>query len=177
MATYPSWDKHAHWVRVYRARIRLGLEKCRQCRCRNEWGTGRQLTLDHIHPRSRGGNSLMDNATILCADCNNRKSDGPARYRISLRAEELAAKRPQRWSERPVPEVPYGPWDEPGSRQPPRTARGVQRAVVKLLPPWARVIYVSFEPGGVPDWVEALVRSQYKNEELPSHVRRLIESG
>lgn len=176
MATYPSWDKNAHWVRVYRARIRLGLERCRQCRCVNEWGTGRQLTLDHIHPRARGGTSLMQNATILCADENNKKSDGPARIRVSLWLEELRAPRRERWSRFPVPPVPPGPWDEPGSRQPPRTPRGLRKAVEKELPEWARPYYAEAAHGEVEDWVRGLVASRYK-EGVPPHVRRLMESG
>lgn len=154
--TYPSWDKSAHWVRVYRARIRLGLEICRVCGCRNEWGTGRQLTLDHIFPRSKGGTSLIFNATILCARCNCAKGDGPAKYRMSLYDEEQQMRRRQRPSLRPVPSVPDGPWDRP---QPPRTRRGQRRALERKLPEWARPYFSDYPPGEVPDFVRKLIAS------------------
>jgi HNH endonuclease len=178
MATYPSWDKDAHWVRVYRARIRLGLEFCRDCLCENVWGTGQQLTLDHIHPRARGGPSLMENATILCADGNNRKGDGPARVSVSLAAEERAVPHRLRWSKHPVPAVPRGPWDEPGSHQPPRTPRGIRRAVEAQLPEWARPLFVEEFSGEIPEWVIGLVRSRYAQaDRIPPHVLRLIEKS
>src|SRR6186997_2576331 len=34
-----------------------------------------ELTLDHIHPRSRGGDSSWDNLVTCCRSCNNRKGD------------------------------------------------------------------------------------------------------
>src|ERR1700754_2585703 len=37
-----------------------------------------ELTLDHIHPRSRGGDSSWDNLVTCCRACNNRKGDRPA---------------------------------------------------------------------------------------------------
>ena len=33
------------------------------------------LTIDHIHPRSRGGSDRVSNLTIACHDCNQRKSN------------------------------------------------------------------------------------------------------
>lgn len=178
MPTYPSWDKSARWVRVYKARIRLGLERCRVCGCVDEWGTSRQLTLDHIQPRSKGGTSLMQNATILCAGCNGDKADGDAVYRVSLWTEERAAPRRARWSLQPVPAVPPGPWDAYGHRQPPRTRRGVRRALHAALPPWARPYYTDFAPGEIPDHVKKLMAAQYADEShIPLHVMQLMESG
>jgi hypothetical protein len=138
------------------------------CGCVDEWGTASQLTLDHIQPRSRGGVSLMSNATILCADCNGRKADGEATYCISLEAEERAARPRYRWSRQPVPRVPHGPWDETPQHQPVRTKRGVARVLRRSLPEWALPYYeVEYLPGEVPDAVRALVLSQYAD---PSHV-------
>ena len=37
-----------------------------------------ELTLDHIHPRSRGGDSSWDNLVTCCRSCNNRKGDHAA---------------------------------------------------------------------------------------------------
>ena len=34
-----------------------------------------ELTLDHIHPRSRGGESSWDNLVACCKACNHRKAD------------------------------------------------------------------------------------------------------
>lgn len=176
MLTFSSWDKNAHWVRVYRARIRLGLETCRECGVFNVWGTERQLTLDHIHPRCKGGPSLMENATILCLRCNNEKGDGPARVRTSLKLEELRAPRKYRWSQQPVPVVPDGPWGLP---QPPRSPKGRRRALEAALPVWARAFCVLDENGGVPVWVQRIIVEHYGGEDrVPQHVRHMFaEAG
>ncbi|MFC1571402.1 HNH endonuclease [Candidatus Margulisiibacteriota bacterium] len=34
-----------------------------------------QLTIDHIIPKSRGGEETWDNIVVCCARCNNRKGD------------------------------------------------------------------------------------------------------
>jgi 5-methylcytosine-specific restriction endonuclease McrA len=34
-----------------------------------------ELTLDHVHPRSRGGHSTWENLVACCYQCNNRKGD------------------------------------------------------------------------------------------------------
>lgn len=36
---------------------------------------GNRLTLDHIVPRSRGGESVWENVVTSCAPCNHRKGD------------------------------------------------------------------------------------------------------
>ncbi|ELR70100.1 HNH endonuclease family protein [Fulvivirga imtechensis AK7] len=38
-------------------------------------GTDRDLTLDHVLPRSRGGRSLWNNLVTACKRCNARKGD------------------------------------------------------------------------------------------------------
>ncbi|MEQ1507327.1 MAG: HNH endonuclease [Myxococcota bacterium] len=38
-------------------------------------GVGRQLTIDHVLPRSRGGRTSWDNVVTACAPCNRRKGD------------------------------------------------------------------------------------------------------
>jgi len=38
-------------------------------------GSTRQLTLDHVVPRSRGGDSSWGNVVTSCAPCNLRKAD------------------------------------------------------------------------------------------------------
>ncbi len=48
---------------------------------RDEWQcaycgeTGVRLTLDHVVPRSRGGDSVWENVVTSCAPCNLRKGD------------------------------------------------------------------------------------------------------
>lgn len=37
--------------------------------------SGRDLTLDHVHPRSRGGKTSWDNLATACRPCNSRKGD------------------------------------------------------------------------------------------------------
>jgi 5-methylcytosine-specific restriction endonuclease McrA len=39
--------------------------------CRKHRGT----TMDHVHPRSRGGDHCWENVVLACASCNNRKGD------------------------------------------------------------------------------------------------------
>ena len=38
-------------------------------------GTSAQLTIDHVHPRSRGGPTQWANLVAACAPCNRRKGD------------------------------------------------------------------------------------------------------
>jgi 5-methylcytosine-specific restriction endonuclease McrA len=34
-----------------------------------------ELTIDHVHPRSRGGGSSWENCVLACVSCNKRKAD------------------------------------------------------------------------------------------------------
>lgn len=42
--------------------------------CHKKFGAG-ELTLDHVVPRSRGGNNTWENLVACCLRCNNRKGD------------------------------------------------------------------------------------------------------
>lgn len=42
--------------------------------CNKQFGAG-DLTLDHVVPRSRGGNNTWENLVACCLRCNNRKGD------------------------------------------------------------------------------------------------------
>lgn len=44
-------------------------QACQYC------GGQRDLTLDHVMPRSRGGKTSWDNLTTACKSCNGRKGD------------------------------------------------------------------------------------------------------
>ncbi len=43
--------------------------KCQYC------GSTKELTIDHIIPRSRGGEDTWENLVVACMPCNSRKSD------------------------------------------------------------------------------------------------------
>ncbi|MEQ9466680.1 MAG: HNH endonuclease [Ekhidna sp.] len=43
--------------------------KCQYC------GTNKDLTIDHVIPRSKGGKSTWTNLVTACKNCNSRKSD------------------------------------------------------------------------------------------------------
>ena len=72
--------------------------------------TGGRLTLDHVVPRSRGGDSVWENVVTSCAPCNLRKGDRlPEEIAMTLRIQprppapvlfiHLAAPRiPDAWS-------------------------------------------------------------------------------
>ena len=79
--TYP-WPhviRLVHYVRVPRA-VQRKISR-RALFARDGWrcvycGTaGGRLTLDHVVPRSRGGDSVWENVVTSCAPCNLRKGD------------------------------------------------------------------------------------------------------
>jgi len=37
--------------------------------------SGSATTIDHVHPRSRGGKNIWLNTVAACAPCNQRKGD------------------------------------------------------------------------------------------------------
>lgn len=43
--------------------------RCQYC------GTSKELTIDHVIPRSKGGKSIWTNLVTACQKCNSRKSD------------------------------------------------------------------------------------------------------
>lgn len=43
--------------------------KCQYC------GSTKELTIDHIIPRSRGGEDTWENLVVACTSCNSRKGD------------------------------------------------------------------------------------------------------
>jgi len=43
--------------------------KCQYC------GSTRKLTIDHVMPRSRGGEDTWENMVVACSSCNTKKSD------------------------------------------------------------------------------------------------------
>src|SRR5438128_5575179 len=76
---WPHVIRLIHYVRVPRA-IQRKISR-RALFARDGWrcvycgtSTGR-LTLDHVVPRSRGGESVWENVVTSCAPCNLRKGD------------------------------------------------------------------------------------------------------
>ena len=78
--TYPGPHviRLLQYVRVPRS-VRRKISR-RVLFARDEWrcqycGTVGKLTLDHVVPRSRGGDSVWENVVASCAPCNMRKGD------------------------------------------------------------------------------------------------------
>lgn len=73
----PSVIRLRRYVRVpYRARVpmtRAALMHRDHYRC--AYCGGRAETIDHVVPRSRGGQHRWDNCVACCARCNHRKAD------------------------------------------------------------------------------------------------------
>lgn len=66
----------AVFVRIYenmrptrQAIFRRDNHMCQYC------GSKSNLTLDHVHPRARGGKDTWENLVTACVTCNNRKGD------------------------------------------------------------------------------------------------------
>ena len=76
---WPHVIRLLHYVRVPRA-IQRKISR-RALFARDGWrcvycGTsGGRLTLDHVVPRSKGGESIWENVVTACAPCNLRKGD------------------------------------------------------------------------------------------------------
>lgn len=83
------------WHRVYRARMRAGIERCRRC--------GRHapevvLAFGHIVPHAHGGRYELDNVTILCVHCEKCQGGAVQIADLpSLAAEEALAHPSRRW--------------------------------------------------------------------------------
>jgi hypothetical protein len=48
--------------------------RCEYCQS-SEWLSGQVCHVDHIHPRSKGGRTALDNLSLACASCNGSKLD------------------------------------------------------------------------------------------------------
>lgn len=56
--------------------------RCQYCGVK---GIARELTVDHVHPKSRGGRSTWENLATACVRCNGRKSNRtPDEARMTL---------------------------------------------------------------------------------------------
>ncbi|TDE33594.1 HNH endonuclease [Actinomadura sp. 6K520] len=81
----PPWSKRGVYLR----------DRGRCCYC-----GGRGNTIDHVHPRSRGGGDTWENTVLACGRCNNRKGDRTV-AEAGLRL--LSRPRVPRWEELTAP--------------------------------------------------------------------------
>lgn len=88
----PSVIRRREYINVRRRqeasgtkRIRIYIRDKYRCQYCGEKKAPRELTLDHILPRSRGGDNSPVNIVTACVQCNNRKGDRtPAEARMPL---------------------------------------------------------------------------------------------
>ena len=72
-------------------RLRIYMRDKFRCQYCGEKKTAGELTLDHILPRSRGGDNSPVNVVTACVACNNRKGDRtPAEARMPLLTSQSA---------------------------------------------------------------------------------------
>jgi 5-methylcytosine-specific restriction endonuclease McrA len=94
----PSVIRRRVYINVRRRREQSGMKRVRiyirdkyRCQYCGEKKTAPELTLDHIMPRSRGGDNSPVNIVTACLQCNNRKRDRtPAEARMPLLTSQTA---------------------------------------------------------------------------------------
>jgi 5-methylcytosine-specific restriction endonuclease McrA len=70
----PSWSHKAPQA-VALTRRNVLLRDSHMCHYCGLTGSGRELTLDHVVPRSRGGRTAWENVVTACGPCNRDKGD------------------------------------------------------------------------------------------------------
>ena len=94
----PSVVRRRTYINVRRRREQSGMKRLRiymrdkfRCQYCGHKKTAAELTLDHILPRSRGGDNSPVNIVTACLECNNRKRDRtPAEARMPLLTSQTA---------------------------------------------------------------------------------------
>ena len=94
----PSVIRRRTYINVRRRREAAGMKRLRiymrdkfRCQYCGDKKAAGQLTLDHILPRSRGGDNSPVNIVTACVSCNNRKGDRtPAEARMPLLTSQSA---------------------------------------------------------------------------------------
>jgi 5-methylcytosine-specific restriction endonuclease McrA len=94
----PSVIRRRTYINVRRRREASGMKRLRiymrdkfRCQYCGEKKVASGLTLDHILPRSRGGDNSPVNVVTACVACNNRKSNRtPAEARMPLLTTQTA---------------------------------------------------------------------------------------
>src|SRR5438034_6398755 len=94
----PSVIRRRAYINVRRRREASGMKRLRiymrdkfRCQYCGDKKSVAELTLDHILPRSRGGDNSPVNVVTACIKCNNRKSNRtPEEARMPLRTSQSA---------------------------------------------------------------------------------------
>lgn len=94
----PSVIRRRTYINVRRRREASGTKRLRiymrdkfRCQYCGDKRSAGELTLDHILPRSRGGDNSAVNIVTACVECNNRKGDRtPAEARMPLLTSQSA---------------------------------------------------------------------------------------
>jgi len=94
----PSVIRRRIYINVRRRREASSMKRLRiytrdkfRCQYCGEKKTAAELTLDHILPRSRGGDNSPVNVVTACVACNNRKGDRtPAEARMPMLTSQSA---------------------------------------------------------------------------------------
>ncbi|HEY8412615.1 MAG TPA: HNH endonuclease [Pyrinomonadaceae bacterium] len=94
----PSVVRRRTYINIRRRREQSGMRRMRlylrdkfRCQYCGEKKRAAELTLDHILPRSRGGDNSPVNVVTACLKCNNRKGDRtPAEARMPLLTSQTA---------------------------------------------------------------------------------------
>ena len=101
----PSVIRRRTYINIRRRREQSGMRRMRvymrdkfRCQYCGDKKTAAELTLDHIVPRSRGGDNSPVNIVTACLWCNNRKRDrSPAEARMPLLTSQTALRvKPER---------------------------------------------------------------------------------
>jgi len=94
----PSVIRRRTYINVRRRREQSSMKRLRiymrdkfRCQYCGDKKNAAELTLDHILPRSRGGDNSPVNVVTACLPCNNRKADRtPAEARMPLLTSQTA---------------------------------------------------------------------------------------
>jgi 5-methylcytosine-specific restriction endonuclease McrA len=94
----PSVIRRRIYINIRRRREQSGTKRLRiyvrdkfRCQYCGEKKSAAELTLDHILPRSRGGDNSPVNIVTACVKCNNRKSNRtPEEARMPLLSSQTA---------------------------------------------------------------------------------------
>ena len=66
-----------------RRRVFAANSRCVSC------GATKDLQIDHIYPKSKGGSDIEGNLQVLCVECNYKKSNKHLSYVIRVNREEM----------------------------------------------------------------------------------------
>ena len=94
--TVVNYDKIPFKTVAFSRKNLFQRDKCACQYCHKQPGV-KNLTIDHIVPRSRGGFSTWENCVLACVECNHKKADKtPNEARMNLR------KNPKKPTWRPI---------------------------------------------------------------------------